>query len=333
MEQTLGKRIVSHRKRLGLTQDQLAEQLGITAQAVSKWEHDQSCPDITMLPHLAEIFGITIDALLGMEKEIIHEAEIVIPEKEQEPEGIHIAKGDFTLEFGSSRRETLSLASLVLLVGGLMLAGHFLQWEVSFWGLLWPSAFLVYGLVALFPKFGFVPLGSVLLGGFFLANELELLPPVLKKGIVFPLLLLLFGLSLLVSSLRKPNKHQIHIHSDKERTETFQTGKTDFLCETTFGEDHRYITLSRLTGGRADCSFGDLTVDLSGCEEVAEDCQITVDCSFGQITLLLPRSFRGQLSTDTTFASVSVNGDPDSNATPICIHCEAAFGAIIIRYV
>ena len=65
MEQTLGKRIVHHRKKLGLTQDQLAEQLGVTAQAVSKWENDQSCPDITMLPKLAAIFGITTDALLG----------------------------------------------------------------------------------------------------------------------------------------------------------------------------------------------------------------------------------------------------------------------------
>ena len=66
MEQTLGKRIMHHRKRMGLTQDQLAEKLGVTAQAVSKWENDQSCPDITMLPKLADIFGISVDALLGL---------------------------------------------------------------------------------------------------------------------------------------------------------------------------------------------------------------------------------------------------------------------------
>ena len=63
MEQTLGKRIVANRKRIGLTQEQLAEQLGVTAQAVSKWENDQSCPDITILPQLADIFGISTDAL------------------------------------------------------------------------------------------------------------------------------------------------------------------------------------------------------------------------------------------------------------------------------
>ena len=62
MEQTLGKRIMHHRKRMGLTQDQLAEKCGVTAQAVSKWENDQSCPDINMLPRLAELFGRLVAA-------------------------------------------------------------------------------------------------------------------------------------------------------------------------------------------------------------------------------------------------------------------------------
>lgn len=65
MEETLGKRIVFHRKRLGLTQDALAELMGVTAQAVSKWENDQSCPDIGALPKLAEIFGISRRAAGG----------------------------------------------------------------------------------------------------------------------------------------------------------------------------------------------------------------------------------------------------------------------------
>ena len=59
MEETMGKRIAACRKQLGLTQDALAEQLGVTAQAVSKWENDQSCPDITMIPKLAKLFSIT----------------------------------------------------------------------------------------------------------------------------------------------------------------------------------------------------------------------------------------------------------------------------------
>ena len=41
-ENSLGQRIISHRKRLGMTQDQLAERVGVSAQAVSKWENDLS---------------------------------------------------------------------------------------------------------------------------------------------------------------------------------------------------------------------------------------------------------------------------------------------------
>ena len=78
MASTLGKRIIANRKRLGLTQDQLAEKLGITAQAVSKWENDLSCPDISILPQLADIFGITTDELLGRETPVqICDAEII----------------------------------------------------------------------------------------------------------------------------------------------------------------------------------------------------------------------------------------------------------------
>ena len=76
MEQTLGKRIVLNRKRMHMTQDQLAEKLGVTAQAVSKWENDQSCPDIATLPKLAQIFGITVDELLGTRQMPAREAEV-----------------------------------------------------------------------------------------------------------------------------------------------------------------------------------------------------------------------------------------------------------------
>ena len=59
MENTIEKRIASLRKGKGLTQDELSEMMGISPQAISKWENDQSYPDITSLPQLAEILGIT----------------------------------------------------------------------------------------------------------------------------------------------------------------------------------------------------------------------------------------------------------------------------------
>ena len=54
MEQSIGKQIAAYRKKLGMTQEQLAKHMDVTNQAVSKWETDQSCPDIQLLPRLAE---------------------------------------------------------------------------------------------------------------------------------------------------------------------------------------------------------------------------------------------------------------------------------------
>ena len=66
MEQNiLGKNIAALRKAKGMTQDALAGQLGVTFQAVSKWENGQSCPDITMLPELSDLLGVSIDELFG----------------------------------------------------------------------------------------------------------------------------------------------------------------------------------------------------------------------------------------------------------------------------
>lgn len=62
---TLGKNISRLRKEKGLTQEALANALGVTNQAVSKWEQDSCCPDIQLLPRLAELFGCSIDALFG----------------------------------------------------------------------------------------------------------------------------------------------------------------------------------------------------------------------------------------------------------------------------
>ena len=65
----LGKKIKQLRFKAGLTQEQLAEKLGIGAQSVSKWENSVAMPDITTLPMIAEIFGVTIDDLFDLTQE------------------------------------------------------------------------------------------------------------------------------------------------------------------------------------------------------------------------------------------------------------------------
>ena len=64
METTLGNRIAMLRRKKELKQDDLAEMLGVSPQAVSKWENDQTCPDISALPKLARLLGVTVDELL-----------------------------------------------------------------------------------------------------------------------------------------------------------------------------------------------------------------------------------------------------------------------------
>lgn len=62
--QTLGAMIAALRKEKGMTQLDLAQQLGVTDKAVSKWERDLSCPDVNSLPKLAEILGVSVDELM-----------------------------------------------------------------------------------------------------------------------------------------------------------------------------------------------------------------------------------------------------------------------------
>lgn len=74
-ENIFGPKIAYHRKINGLTQSDLAKALGVSCQAISKWEQQVCCPDILCLPKLAEIFGISIDELFGAapKREVVYE--------------------------------------------------------------------------------------------------------------------------------------------------------------------------------------------------------------------------------------------------------------------
>ena len=67
MTQNIADTIRHHRKRLGLTQEQLAERVGVSFQAVSKWECGTATPDLSMIVVLANFFDITTDTLLGVD--------------------------------------------------------------------------------------------------------------------------------------------------------------------------------------------------------------------------------------------------------------------------
>ncbi len=63
-KQSFGTMIAALRKEHGMTQLELAEQMGVTDKAVSKWERDLSFPDVASLPRLAEVFGVSVDELM-----------------------------------------------------------------------------------------------------------------------------------------------------------------------------------------------------------------------------------------------------------------------------
>ena len=84
MDLTIGKRIGLLRRQKGLTQEELANHMGVSPQAVSKWENDQTCPDISALPKLAQLFGVTVDELLSG-KEELPAVRVLPPEQRKDP--------------------------------------------------------------------------------------------------------------------------------------------------------------------------------------------------------------------------------------------------------
>ncbi len=80
MNETFGKRFQRLRKKANLTQEDVAEKLNITPQAISRWENDISSPDISVLSELADMFCVTVDELIGKEPKTV-----IVPEGQRKP--------------------------------------------------------------------------------------------------------------------------------------------------------------------------------------------------------------------------------------------------------
>ena len=77
--QTIGEKISALRKQRKMTQDELAEKMGVSSQAVSKWETNMSIPDLPSLINLADFFGITLDELVRNRKPDVR----LVPEEQR----------------------------------------------------------------------------------------------------------------------------------------------------------------------------------------------------------------------------------------------------------
>ena len=338
MEQTLGKRIAAHRKRLNMTQDQLAEQLGITAQAISKWENDLSCPDITMLPRLAEIFDISIDELLGHSApEKVHDAEVVF-EEDQDDSDNEKDRGRVVVHWSAGKRGATIGGLMVLAVGVLLLLARIYHWEVSFWSILWPCAMIAYSLDHMLKKFSVFSLALGLFGVYFLVNNLGIWQLGIDSELYFPIIIVMLGLGLLVDAMKKPKKSGFRVlrtGNGKKKTESkFHNTNSSFDCDLSFGERTHVISATCLKSGIANVSFGELTLDLTQGEAVDENCTIDANCSFGELILLVPNKFRVEQDSSTSFASCDVQGYPSINPLGVIqLDCSASFGSVLIKYV
>ena len=98
MNNTLGERIAGLRKERGMTQEDLARELNVSYQAVSKWENGISSPDISNIKQLAQFFCVSIDMLFGLEPLPAREAEPPMPPAADETPGTEEAPSAPTVE-------------------------------------------------------------------------------------------------------------------------------------------------------------------------------------------------------------------------------------------
>ena len=328
---TLGGRIKYHRKRLGLTQEQLAARMGVSAQAVSKWENDLSCPDISILPELAELFGVSVDELLGKQDAApVHVAEPVEPEEQKER-----WHGSWSFRLKNSG---LVFALFILTVGALLLVNHLCAFEVSTWTVLWTLAVFYIGISGLLGGFSLFCLVLSLGGLAFLLSAYGVLTIKLSWGVLLPALLLLWGLSLVIDIIfgkRRSKKHRQYVTGkDKKPVREMSCDDGVLRCTLNFGSGRIPVVVPVLRGGNIDSSFGEFTVDFTGCAALAPECRLTVDNSFGSLTLLVPERYKVELTRDESFGATQVRGCPIAQPeATLYLDADVSFGSLEIRYI
>ena len=130
----LADRLVELRKEHKLSQEALAEKLGLSRQSISKWERAEASPDTDNLIALAEVYGITLDQLLGNDKPKEPKQETQPQSKKEELSAKQI-KGKQNLK----KAPLLFLGAIAIYVGGGIILGVF------WWSLMWILFPLVLG--------------------------------------------------------------------------------------------------------------------------------------------------------------------------------------------
>jgi len=346
MGDTIGKRITELRRESGMTQEQLAEKMGVSPQAVSKWENDVSCPDISALPLLSEVFGVTTDYLLGVnapqeeepedeqEQAKYCEAEIVGGQDGEEKK--KNVKGNFEWHWDARPRKGGIIFALSLIVIGVALfltnSGlGFITQGVSLWSVVWPSVIMALGISSFIKELSPFSLGCALLGLYYLLYNLGAVSWKLDWGRFWPVVLVLIGLSVLTDHLFRKRRIMRVRHNEVSELSD-EDGFINVDCS--FSQVNAKTEGAVLRGGKADISFGRCVIDYSSCTEVQPGARLDIDLSFGGATVVLPRCVKTAINVDHSFGSHSLHGEPDETAAGVLlINGDISFGNLDIKYI
>ncbi|MBA4348024.1 MAG: hypothetical protein C0413_04145 [Clostridiales bacterium] len=330
-QQSMGKRIMQLRKEKGYTQEQLAEMMGVSAQAVSKWENDVSCPDISILPMLAEKLGVTTDELLGV-KPI--EPKVVIVDGQNKKNG----DGSFSVSWDggkSVKKDGIWFAVLVIVLGMAFLVQRLELVSFGIWGIVWPAVIIGLGISWMIKRFSVFALTVAGLGVYFLLFNLRVISLPLTWSIIWPSLLVLLGLTILYEALI-PNKHKfcgVNFSGNKEKRSQYREENGFVNYECSFSEENRKVAAEDFLGGDVEINFGKSELDLTAIKRVNQNAKLDVEVNFATFDLIVPKTMRVFLKSDKSFGSIQMNGEPNSDAAlAINVDGDVNFGTMNIYY-
>ncbi len=331
-QQTMGKRIMQLRKEKGFTQEQLAEMMGVSAQAVSKWENDVSCPDISILPLLAEKLGVSTDELLGVKP--IEPKVVIVDAQKNNKEG----DGSFSVSWDggkSVKKDGIWFAILVIALGIAFLAQRLGVLSFGIWGIVWPAVIIGLGVSWMVKRFSIFSLAVAGLGLYFLLFNLGEITLVLTWSIIWPSLLVLLGLTILYEAL-VPHKHKwcgVNFNGNKEKRTQYREENGFVNYECSFSEENRKVAAEDFLGGDIEISFGKSELDLTGVQRVNQNSRLDVEVNFATFDLIVPKTMRVFLKSDKSFGSIEMYGEPNTDAAiALNVNGEVNFGTMNIYY-
>ena len=335
--ETLGKRIMALRKAKGWTQEQLAAQLGISAQAVSKWENDVSCPDISTLPALAALLGVRVDTLLGVPAAGGEAADL------SQEAGRQTADDASQAPLPSPRVDWggVAFAIALILLGLSFILNKQLGLSPDIWGLVWPSVVLGLGVLWFLRQLAPFGLGVAFVGFYYLLQNLgDPLPFTLTWDLIWPMILILLGVDILLNLLGV--KRRVGNRFQGRHWEHWQQGAAGFVEEkeiiqlqAVFTEDDRQIKTPCLRGGKVRLVFGAGKLDLTQVQALGDRgaAVLNLEVVFGGYTLFLPRHFRVDNQVTAVFGGSTINGSPWEPTATLTLTGKVIFGGLDIRYV